>query len=319
MRPLTDLLPKPLIPVRGQAVAARTIEELARGGCKAVAVNLFHRGDDIRKVLGDKQAGIPITYSQEARLLGTLGALWPLRNFLRPADLVVVVNGDSLCRWPIKKLVRQHQRSKAAATLLVSKRVDPAPFGGGITLDRKGRVLSMRSRMPLQKNQRRNVFMGAHVFSPKLLENLQQGPSNFVPDLYEPMIASGEVLATVATSRNWHDLGTPQRYLEAVLSWGRRRGWISPDAKLAKRVKTSRSVIEKASKVEAGSEISTSLVLEGARLGPGCRVRGSIIGPGVELPANTSVEGRLVTLVRDGDTSTEGIFVQVGGLQYKEL
>lgn len=319
LRPLSNFIPKPLIPVRGQAVAARTIEELARGGCEAVAVNLFNRGDDIRKALGDEQAGIPITYSQEARLLGTLGALWPLRNFLRRAELVVIINGDSLCRWPIKRLVRQHQRNGAAATLLVSKRVDPGPFGGGITLDRKGNVLSLRSKSPLEKNQRRRVFMGAHVFSPKLLESLQQGPANFVPDFYEPLIASGEVLSTVATNRSWHDLGTPQRYLEGVLSWGRRRGWVSPEAKVAKRVKTSRTVIERATTIEGGGEISTSLILEDAKVGTGCRVRSSIIGPGVELPANTSVEGRLVTLVREEDTPTEGASVQVGGLQYKEL
>lgn len=319
LRPLTEFLPKPLIPVRGLAVAARTIEELTRAGCEAVAVNLFHRGDDIRKALGPEHGGIPITYSQESRLLGTLGALWPLREFLEPADLVIVVNGDSLCCWPIKKLIRRHSRDGSASTLLVSKRIDPEPFGGGITLDKKGKVLSMRSKAPAEKDQRRRLFMGAHVFSPGLLHRLQQGPSSFVPDLYEPLIAAGERLGTVVTTRPWHDLGTPQRYLHGVLAWGRPHGWVSPAAKVANSRKIKRAVIESGVQVEKGTQITSSLVLSGARIGSGCHVRGSIIGPDVVLPENTTVEGRLVTVVREGDAAPESPSVLVGGLQYKEI
>ncbi len=319
LRPLTDFLPKPLMPVRGQSVAARTIEELARAGCEAVAINLFYRGDDIRKALGDEQSGVPITYSQETRLLGTLGALWPLREFLEPADLVVIVNGDSLCRWPIKKLIRRHHRNSSLSTLLVSKRVDPAPFGGGITVDKKGKVVSLRSKVPTENDQQRRLFMGAHVFSPKLLGRLQQGRSNFVPDLYEPLIAAGEALGTVCTTRPWHDLGTPRHYLRGVLAWGRRGGWVSPAAEVASSGKIKRAVIEGGVRVDEGTEITTALVLQGARIGSGCRVFDSIIGPGVTLPSNTSVEGRLVTVVRDGDARSESPSVLVGGLQYKEM
>jgi len=319
LRPLTDFLPKPLVPVRGQPVVARTIEELARAGCQAVAVNLFHRGDDIRQALGDEQAGIPITYSRETLLLGTLGALWPLREFLRPADLAVIVNGDSVCRWPIKRLVRHHQRTGAASTLLVSTRIDPRPFGGGITIGRRGRVVSLRPTQPRAKDQHCRLFMGAHVFSPELLERLKQGPANFVPDLYEPMIAKGETIASVSTRRRWHDLGTPQRYLEAVLAWGRKRGWVSPHAEVARGVKLRRAVAEAGVRIEAESDISGTVILEGARIGKGSRVRDSIIGPKVKLPANTSVDGRMVTVVREGDETVKGASVLVAGLRFKEL
>lgn len=319
LRPLTDFLPKPLVPVRGQPVVARTIEELARAGCSEVAINLFHRGDDIRKALGDEQAGVPVTYSQEVILQGTLGALWPLRDFLRPADLAIVVNGDSLCRWPIKRLVRRHLRRGAASTLLVSSRVDPAPFGGGITIDKRGYVASMRPRVPLGKDERCRLFMGAHVFAPELLDRLEQGPSNFVPDLYEPMLAAGETIGTVKTRRPWHDLGTPKRYLGGVLSWGRRRGWTSPQAEVGRRTKLRQVVAEAGARIGPGCQISGSLILSGAKIGRGSRVQGSIIGPDVELPNNTSVEGRLVTRVREEDAPAKGTAVLVGGLQFKEL
>ena len=65
-------------------------------------------------------------------MLGTLGALGPLRSFLGRAEQILIVNGDSLCRWPLRSLVRRHMRSGAVASLLVSKRIDPIPFGGGV-------------------------------------------------------------------------------------------------------------------------------------------------------------------------------------------
>jgi hypothetical protein len=106
LRPLTDRLPKPLLPVAGQPVAAHTLARLAAAGCEAAAINLHHQGELIRKRFGGRFGAMPLTYSEEPERLGTLGALWPLRDFLAAAELVVVINGDSLCRWPVKTLLR---------------------------------------------------------------------------------------------------------------------------------------------------------------------------------------------------------------------
>ncbi|HEY9420464.1 MAG TPA: nucleotidyltransferase family protein, partial [Thermoanaerobaculia bacterium] len=130
LRPLTSHTPKPLLPVRGVPILGHTLAQLAAIGCEAAAINLHYLGDQIRQRFGESHAGMSLTWSEEPELLGTLGALHPLKEFFAPADLVLLVNGDSLCQWPLRKLVRRHLAAGARATLLLASRPDPAQFGG---------------------------------------------------------------------------------------------------------------------------------------------------------------------------------------------
>jgi mannose-1-phosphate guanylyltransferase len=314
---MTAFLPKPLLPVRGRSVAARTLEQLAAAGCEAVAVNLFHQGPAIREALGDAFANLPIVYSQESTLLGTLGALGPLRDFLADTDPIVVVNGDSLCRWPIRQLVRRHLRSGAQATLLLSKRADPEAYGGGVGVDSRHHIVAFRSESG-REGIRQRVFMGAHVLSRELLSRVPDGPADFVTDLYGPILREGGRIAAVESGRRWHDLGTPERYREGVLDWGRRRGWISKSATIASSARVHRAVVEERGELAPSVELTRSVMLPRARLGRGCRIRDSIIGPDVALPPRTALEHRMVTLVRADAPGTDCASV-VGGLVYEPI
>ncbi|NJL29677.1 MAG: nucleotidyltransferase family protein, partial [Thermoanaerobaculia bacterium] len=122
LRPLTSFVPKPLLPIGGQPVVGHTLRRLARAGCEAAALNLHHLAETIPRALGESYWGLPLVYSHELEILGTLGALWPLRDFLRRADVILLANGDSLCRWPLRRLVRHHLESAADATLLLHAR-----------------------------------------------------------------------------------------------------------------------------------------------------------------------------------------------------
>lgn len=327
LRPLTEFAPKPLLPVQGEPIISRTLGQLARLGCEAAAVNLHHMGEAIREHLGDSVEGMPLTYSPEEQLLGTLGALGPLEEFLRPADLVLVINGDSLCQWPLKRLVKKHRKSEAQATILVSRRVDPSPFGGGVRLDSNNHVTAFRGPTGSTDKDRHRVFMGAHVVSPGLLDGIgKDQPSDFVASLYEPLVSRGGVVGAVETKRPWHDLGTPQRYLEGVRDWvGRRllpgigsQNWVCEGAQLATDVKLRRSAVERDCHINAGCYLEDSLLLPGARVSERCRVAGSILGFGVVLPPGTSVEARLVTTVR-ASSSPRPEDTVVGGLVYSPL
>lgn len=328
LRPLTAATPKPLLPVLGRPVAALTLSQVASADCEAAALNLHHLGDAIRERFGDDWGGLPLTYSEEPHLLGTLGALGPLRDFLGKADLVVVINGDSLCRWPLKKLIRRHLKSRAKATLLVSSRADPERYGGGIGVDAKGRITTFRrpgdpQAPPTPADEKRRVFMGAHVFSPELIPDLGDGPADFVTDLYQPLLDDGKILQAVECSGRWHDLGTPRRYLRGVLDWARgpwpvRRSWRSSEASVEESARIRASVLEAGSRVAEGCELERTVVLPGATLAEGCRVSDGIVGFGVALRAGTAVEGRMMSLATSTATPRDGDSV-VGGIVYSPL
>lgn len=310
LRPLTELMPKPLLPVTGVPILGHTLAQLAAVGCEAVAINLHHLGDQIRQRFGDAFAGIPITWSEEPELLGTLGAFWPLREFFAPADLVLLINGDSLCQWPLRRLLRRHLTAGAtgvagasAATLLLASRPEPSLFGGGVGTDREGRIVSFWPGDPERGEvARRHVFAGAHLFAPELLERVGPGKSDIVRNLYVPLLDEGVPLQSLVTARRWHDLGTPQRYLEAVVDWSRagwperlwRRSWTSPEAGIGSGAKVRNAAVEAGARVEEGAVVERSVLLPGARVGKGSVVRESILGFGAAVPPGTWVERRIV-------------------------
>ncbi len=300
LRPLTNEIPKPLLPVAGRPILARTLDALARAGCEAVAINLHHLGGQIRIALGSSHQGMPIEYFEEPEVLGTLGALPPMRSFLRPAGLVIVVNGDTLCRWPIRSLIERHRATRARATLLLAKRPDPKEFGGGIGIDRMGRVVQMRDASPVGVVAGRRAFAGMHAFDPHLLGEVSEGPADIIERLYLPMLARGERIESFATAALWHDLGTPQRYLDGALAWvaGRAgKSWISPSAEISPGASITQSIVEVGCRIEAGASLHRSVLLAGAAIGAGSVVRSSVVGPGVSVLAGSTIEGDL--LVRE--------------------
>lgn len=303
LRPLTTHTPKPLLPVRGVPILGHTLAQLAASGCEAAAVNLHHLGDQIRQRFGDSHAGMPLTWSQEPELLGTLGAFHPLKDFFAPADLVLVINGDSLCKWPLRRLIRRHLARGDRATLLLASRPDPAAFGGGVAIDQQGRILSFRPGDPERgEAARRYVFAGAHVLAPDLLDRVGPDKADIVRDLYVPLLEEGERIGSLVTGRRWHDLGTPQRFLEAVLDCARggwperlwRRSWISPAAVVGAGARIRRSAVEPEARVGEKARVERSALLPGARIGKGCVVREAILGFGAVIPAGTWVERRII-------------------------
>ncbi len=308
LRPLTFFLPKALLPICGEAVAGHTLRQLARAGCESAVLNLHHLGDAISNHFGSKAHGLPLTYSPEEEIQGTLGALYPQREHLAEADLVLLINGDSLCSWPLKSMIRQHLRSGADATMLLHRKQPQEAFGGPVGVDARGRVVQLRDSPPTAEVVRRHLFMGAHVLAPRLLEHIEEKPGDVVGDLYIPLLREKGRIQGVVTARKWHDLGTPERYLAASLDWARGRklpGWrssgiTSPLAEIDEAAVVHRAVIEAGAVVRGEARIEKSVLLSGAIVPAGCSIRGSIIGPGIELPVAASIEHRLVTRVRTG-------------------
>lgn len=327
LRPLTETTPKPLLPVAGRPILAWTLDRLAAVGCEAVAINLHHRGERIREHFGDRYRGLPLRYSEEEEILGTLGALGPLRPFFAAADQVLVINGDSLCRWPLKRLVRKHLGKGAQASLLVARRPDPERFGGGVGLDRQGRVVSFFAGDEERGEVvQRRVFAGAHVLSPSLLHRVQGGPSDFVTDLYLPLLSEGARIQGVVTGRRWHDLGTPRRYLEGSLDWLRgigpqrlwRRNRVASSARVREGARLRQATVEAEAEVGAGAALDRVLVLPGARVGTGCRLSETILGPGARVPANSRVV-RQVVVPQGKDRRAAGGVSVVSGMIFHPL
>lgn len=291
--PLTERVPKPLLPVAGRPIIADTLDVLAQAGVELCCINLHHCADTIPATLGSSWNAMEISYRYEPELLGTLGPLAAFRAELEVAEEIFVLNGDSLCRWPLEQLSRARRRAGARVGLLLSATADPEPLGGGLGIDEDGR-LRLVPELDLGGWTRRRVFAGAHAIDPGVLAQVPQGPGDSIRQLYRPMIRAGEVIVTTSTARRWDDCGTPESYRRAVVRRLGAKGFVAGGATVSPSARVVRSAVEGTVEVGEGAEVRASVVLPGARIGAGARVVEAVVGFGARVPANTVVTGGLV-------------------------
>src|SRR5581483_5085395 len=124
LRPLTDMAPKPMLPVAGIPLLEHNVRLLAKYGITDLFINTHYRAQSIKDYFADGSAfGVTIAYSHEERLLGTSGALLPLRSFLTQTFLVLY--GDNLTSCNLRALIDAHREKRAAVTLALFQRENP--------------------------------------------------------------------------------------------------------------------------------------------------------------------------------------------------
>jgi len=131
-------MPKPMVPVGGRPVLEHLIALLRLHGITEIAINLHYRPEAIVEYFGNgERSGVAITYSHEARLLGSAGAARALDTFL--TDTFLCLYGDVLTNVDVSALVARHRQAGAAATIGVYEVADPSRCGI-VEVDGSGRV-----------------------------------------------------------------------------------------------------------------------------------------------------------------------------------
>jgi len=215
LRPLTDTVPKPLLPVGGIPLIVWNLLLLRRHGITDVLINVHHLGTLIEKALGDgSQYGMQVSYSREQDILGTGGGLKQGESYF-VGEPFVVVNGDTLFELDLDDLIERHRASASIATMVI--RQDPeAARWGEILVDDRGFVRSIAGR-PLPGGGARggHMFAGIHVMHPRLLVDVEAGKPSSIIDAYVRALERGERVSSHRLSGYWSDVGTPERYAQA--------------------------------------------------------------------------------------------------------
>src|SRR6187399_399438 len=196
--------PKPLVPICGYPAIRFGLHAAARAGAKRAVVNVFHRGDMVQAVLGERVLSgdgtleIAIAYSVETDLLGTGGGIAKARPLFGDGP-VLVMNAKVVADLDLPAVLGAHAAAGAVATMLL--RDDPEPRRwGAIGVDSAGRVVSIldaRSPRPPQGPVTERMFTGVHVLNEPLLDRLQPVVSDVIRDAYIPALLAGETIAAV--------------------------------------------------------------------------------------------------------------------------
>ncbi len=216
LRPLTDRLPKPLLPIAGRPMIEYTLAWIASAGIRHVMINVHHKGDLIRDALGDgERFGLKISYSEEPVILGTGGGLKQVEPFFADGPFLVI-NADILTAVDPNAIIRFHFARRPLATLAVRRDPEVAAYGA-LGVDHESRIRrflgrGQRSSAPLEDV----MFTGIHVLDPRIFDDLPTaGTFSPITDAYTAIVERGDPLMGYLTDAPWIDIGTPDRYRQA--------------------------------------------------------------------------------------------------------
>jgi mannose-1-phosphate guanylyltransferase len=337
LRPLTEHLPKPAVPLCGVPPVRWNLAMLAAAGVEEVVVNTHWRPEAIRAAVGDPAPlGLEVHFSHEPEILGTGGGLKAVARHFED-ETFYLVNGKLLFDADLEGAVAFHRARQAVATMVLRPYPEGATYGA-IEIDEAGLIRRFVGRFEHPGPLTRCMFTGVHVLEPRILDYLPEGEAVCVnAHGYVRMIEAGEtVCGHLQPDRYFAEPSTPSRYLAAAMDlvdgkvpMARFRAGgvdpfagfetpapglrIHPSATLAPEARLEGSVwVGPGAQVAAGAVVGPSVVIEsGAAVGPGARVSRSVvwtdtvIGPKERLDGCVAADGERVVAAPGGTSGLQ--------------
>lgn len=302
LAPLTDLLPKPLVPVFHKPLLTFALDSLLAAGVGTLALNTHHLPGSFAEAFGRESIyrDRPLRLFHEPLLLDTGGGIRNAGPALGDSTFFLY-NGDILADLPIAELLARHRASGALATLMLG----PAN-GGGVANVRfdpeSSSVLDLRGMLGIEEGTLA-VYTGVALFEPAIMEWIPaSGPHSIIDALLSAIRAGEKVGGMIASEALWIDLGTPEAYLRA------HRLLADPANRPGYLVDPSWP-----SSVHPEACVASGALLEGVvAVGPGAVVergavvRDSVVWPGSVIRSGARIEGCVVSGVKPVSSSHSG-------------
>ncbi len=212
LRPLTEEISKPMIPIVNRPVMEHIVELLARHGFREIYVNVHYYHEAITQHFGDgSKWGVSMTYSYEEELLGTAGGVKKLEKELGEGTFLVI-SGDALTDLDLTKLLEFHRAHGGVATLVLTHVEDPSKYGVVLT-DEESRVVEFQEK-PSRKEARSNMAnSGIYAFEPRVLEMIPPWQFyDFGSQLFPRFLTEGVAFYGYTHDDYWNDVGSMEEY-----------------------------------------------------------------------------------------------------------
>lgn len=217
LRPITDHLPKPMIPVAGRPILERLVLHLVGFGIRRIFLAINYLGHVVEEHFRTgERFGCRIEYLRETTPLGTGGALAMLPS--QPSTPLVVLNGDLVTQADVGAMLEFHEQQGCEATVAVRQYSHTVPFG---CVDvEHDRVEYFEEKPELQ----RLVNAGIYVFNPSLIGRLPLGQACPITFLLEDCLNRGEHVGAFRVVDDWVDVGQRDQLQAAREGIGTFRG-----------------------------------------------------------------------------------------------
>jgi mannose-1-phosphate guanylyltransferase len=256
LRPLTDELPKPLVPVGDRSVLAHIVQQLQQHGQTRAVANSHWMTDSLRAAAA--HLPLPVTVVHEPVIRGVAGGIAGARELLEAP--IVAWNGDTLIEQPpIIELLSDVERSGGICLAIA-----PTTGAGTVGLDEQGRVVRLRGETYGHEVQRADYVCLAGLGRDALSELPEQGC--LIGDYCLPRMRRGEPVFTRWIEGRWHDIGDVAKYHEANRIWLEAHAnqpdgsYLAPTARVSHGVRLERTILGEGARVAGTGTVSECVI-----------------------------------------------------------
>jgi mannose-1-phosphate guanylyltransferase len=353
LRPLTSTVPKPVVPLVDRPFISFMLEWLGKHGVDDVIMSCGFLATSVRNVLGDGSGlGIRLRFVEEPDPRGTAGALKFAESMLD--ERFLMLNGDVLTDIDLSAQIAQHDATGAKATLALVPVADPSAYGL-VHLNEDHSVRDFLEKPSPDAIDTNLISAGAYVLQREVLALVPADRNVSIEREVWPLLV-GAGLYGFESESYWLDIGSPERYLQgtfdiiegnvqtavaerlggdwlAIDAGAEVSGRVIPPAVIERGVRVapgaqvgSLVVLGEDVSIAAGATVERSVILKGAQIGEGCRLRDCIVAAGCRIGARTSVTGGAVlgegvtigadNVIAHGARIFPGVSLPDGGIRF---
>lgn len=307
LRPLTDRIPKPMVPVMNKPLLERTMLHLKKSGITEMVISSCYQPKKIKDYFGDgRQFGLKIRYIVEDLPLGTGGAIKNAEELFD--ETFIVVNSDIVCDIDMLKMLEYHKKNHAIATIAVTEVEDPSAYGV-IESDKQGYAVSFVEKPDAGSITSNFINAGIYIFEPEVFAEISlDGPVSVERVTFPRLLENGHKIAVYKDQSYWIDIGTLDKYKQVhkdILAGKCRmadkdiseggitvgvNAKIHPDARIIAPAYIGDNV-----EIGADVVISNSVIGNNVSVGAAGRITGSVIWNDVQIGIGVKVMNTIIT------------------------
>lgn len=318
LRPWTNSIPKPLLPVLDQTLLEHVVSSLPVDMVDEVVVAGGYKVDQIKAYFEAADAPFDVRIVPEDEPLGTGGALGNCRDVV--SGTFACFNGDIISSLDASSLLSMHRTNGSVGTLGLWEVEDPTRFGI-VGLDETSRITRFKEKPAPEEVFSNLINAGSYIFNDDVFDWMPHGRHSIERDVFPKLAAEG-LLSGVPFEGYFIDAGTPEAWnlaVKASIDHGRHRtgrlhgahpSWYASEAALKGTTSASgvehsmvsngctigasqvtMSTLLKGARIGDAADLRSCLVGEGAAVGDGCRLNGVVVDHGANVPPGTVQEG----------------------------
>jgi NDP-sugar pyrophosphorylase family protein len=287
--PLSNYLPKPLIPVLGKPLLWHILTRLKACGINEAGVNMHHHADMVQEFLKTQNTGIHVTVSHEPEILGVAGGIGAFREFVRTEESFLLHNGDVLSTIPLEQMAATFLSRRP----LIGMVLHDCPPYNNVCIAQDGSICDLRDTLRPSFAVRRLAYTGIAFMNSKIIDFIpDQKACDLIPICLD-IIREGkyQIEALIAKGHAWCDMGTVQSYFEA------HRDMLIHKKKLIENIDMPDSGVHLAENVVVEEGVTFSGFASVGRrcvLKRNCKIHNAIIWDNVIISENAVVKNAII-------------------------